>query len=274
MNLSVLTFSKSLLKRFDRDLDHFEDFFCDDLKEAFRTSIDRPVRSFQEELAQKHYSYFVKSFEGLELDDYGYYLAVLPQGVRLAQLMGHQSQFPNLKPFAKRFFLQAWREILSKRRAPLFETQIPRASLDPLLALNKKQLVKLIDFLSLFDLKIELARLGSKTFQEHVEKLLSEKKRQALASISLQEDAQALSDLRLKEWDGNQEKLMRILHQSGLCRFAQAFDQDLLFYYLCSKLDTGRAFVLEKHFDPAKASEEIQAQILFINDILFTQEAA
>lgn len=125
---------------------------------------------------------------------------------------------------------------------------LPPSPLTPLLLLSKKDLIKLIDSLSIYDLAAELRQIVETKILKKIYSFLSEEERKLLKSVSAQKEQFTLTRMGLDRWDGTEESFRTLLHRRGLTRLGAALSgQDPDFnWYICHQLDIGRGNALFK----------------------------
>ena len=125
---------------------------------------------------------------------------------------------------------------------------LPPAPLNSLLYLTKKELTKLIDDLSMYDLAAELRQIVETKILKKIYSFLSEEKKKFLKSAMAQRETFSVPRVGLERWDGTGESLRHLLHRRGLARLAAALsgqDPDLI-WHICHQLDIGRGNALFK----------------------------
>lgn len=125
---------------------------------------------------------------------------------------------------------------------------LPKTNLEKLLSFSKKELTKLIDRLSLYDLSTELRQIVETKILKKIYSLLTEEERTFLKAIGSHKDPFAMGRLGIEKWDGSEESLRTLLHKRGLARFGAGLsgqDPDFI-WYICHGLDIGRGSVLYK----------------------------
>ncbi len=125
---------------------------------------------------------------------------------------------------------------------------LPPTPLKPLLNLNKKELTRIIDILSLYDLAAELRQIVETKILKKIYSFLSEEEKKFLKVASTHKEHFVLGRMGLDRWDGSEESLRTLLHRRGLVRMGAALsgqDPDLV-WYVCHQLDIGRGNALFK----------------------------
>ncbi len=125
---------------------------------------------------------------------------------------------------------------------------LPTTPLKPLLALSKREFIRVIDFLALHDLAAELRQIVETKILKKIYSFLSEEERKFLKAVSTQQDPLVPTRIGLDRWDGSEEGLRALLHRRGLARLGVALsgqDPDFV-WYICHQLDIGRGNALFK----------------------------
>lgn len=123
---------------------------------------------------------------------------------------------------------------------------LPTSPLNALLHLTKKELIQLIDFLSLYDLATELRQIVETKILKKIYSFLREEERRFLKVAAAQKEPFPIPRMGLERWDGTKEGLFLLLHRRGIARLGAALagqDPDLI-WYLCHQLDIGRGSAL------------------------------
>ena len=147
---------------------------------------------------------------------------------------------------------------------------LPPSSLNRLLQLTKKQLILLINLLSMYDLAAEMRQIVETKILKKVSQCLTETERKFLKQVSLKPEPYPLSRMGLEHWDGNRKTLRNTLHRRGIARLGLALSgQDAaLVWYLCHQLDIGRGTVLFKHCVKEGAEGPIHAAAQQVEELL------
>lgn len=122
--------------------------------------------------------------------------------------------------------------------------------LNALLRLSRKQLMKIIDLLGLYDLAADMRQIINKELLYKIQKALSEQDRQFLSYCSRQPMRWIPPKLPFASWDGSARQLNHWLHHRGLIRCAKAIvrESESFKWHLLHRLDRGRAQVMRKEF--------------------------
>jgi len=125
---------------------------------------------------------------------------------------------------------------------------LPVSPLNILLKFSKKNLMVLIDFLGLYDLKIELKQIVDPKIMKSIQKCLSKEKQLFLKNIRHEKQSSDFTRLNLNVWDSEKKSLTGIIHKAGLARFAKGLsrEDENLIWYIIHFLDIGRGSIIEK----------------------------
>ena len=151
---------------------------------------------------------------------------------------------------------------------------LPDSSLNSLLHLSKRQLIRLIDFLSLHDLAAELRQIVETKILKKIYSLLSEEEKKWLKVAMTHKEPYPLPRLKLDKWDGSEDALRVLLHKRGLARLGVALssqDPDLA-WYVCHQLDIGRGNALFKLCAQEAAAEIAHEMVRQVQELLANTE--
>lgn len=223
-------------------------------------------------LEQVHWSWLLPTLKTYSEQEQNLFLSAIANQIpQTARSLAHALQIPepnetNEMNQAARSFLC---EILSNsligpkdRLLPI--DYLPPTSLKSLLWLSKKELTRVIDFLSMHDLAAELRQIVETKILKKIYSLLSEDERKFLKTATSRKEAFSLPRLGLERWDGSEESLRLLLHRRGLARFGTALsgqDPDFI-WYICHRLDIGRGNALFKLCSKEESSPEIAETII------------
>lgn len=231
------------------------------LPEGERLQLEK-LPSFTEELTPEgftnggmlekvHWSWFLPTLKTYTEGDQNHFLSALsPYAAKnLAKALGLSPGGQEMSEIAKLYFRQILLNSLlgpTDRLLPL--DYLPPTPLKPLLNCSKKELVRIIDFLSLHDLAAELRQIVETKILKKIYSFLSEEERNFLKSAMTHKESFVLPRMGLDRWDGSEESLHLLLHRRGLMRLGAALsgqDPDFI-WYICHQLDIGRGNALFK----------------------------
>ncbi|MGD2169657.1 MAG: hypothetical protein PVI40_05410 [Chlamydiota bacterium] len=174
-----------------------------------------------------------------------------------------------LSQFAKHYCLLVFLgSLLGEADTLLPKNYLPFSEMNILLELSKVELIKLIDFLALFDVAVDLKKMVDTKSIKLINSSLSSEQKQFLKKISSYQEPYSFAPL-LSEWDKTEEQFHKILHKRGLNRlgFALCLSHPDLIWYITHFLDSGRGNSLIKFSEKkisAKVVHHIRAQVLEI----------
>ncbi len=240
---------KAFLSQYPTDLTQF-------LPEKEKTSLEKlgPIAFKEEEgslLDKVHWSWFLPTLKTYSESEQKLFLAsVNPYAAKnLAKALILSPSLPELTEISRSYFRKLLTDSLVGPHNLLLPTAfLPPSPLNRLLELNKRELIRLIDFLSLHDLAAELRQIVETKILKKIYSFLSGEEKNFLKKISTQKEPFILARLGLEKWDGSEEPFRSHLHKRGLARLGAALsgqDPDLI-WYLCHKLDIGRGAALHK----------------------------
>lgn len=204
----------------------------------------------QESLGQVHYSWLIEAFQALPQEIAPFALASLADDkyrAQLAELVGVTPYDKGLSEPLQRFFLQKLlRAVEDGSDLPL--EFLPERRLSPLAHLDKGQLMMLVDFLGLYDVANEIRTVVDKTILEGLYACLTPKKKQFLRACIQKKKRLSSPPLDLQKWDGDCNRLRRVLHYRGLNRLGNALCEEHpdFVWHLAHIFDTGRGKIIEK----------------------------
>lgn len=219
--------------------------------------------STKERVHGVHYSWLITFLEPFAEQDKTTILSALekPQAQKLKNYFQLKENLIPLKSKAKEYLISAvYKWLISEQKEFLPIEFLPEHPLNPLLNLSKGKLQKLVDFLGLHDLALEMKHIIKSEQIKKIQKVLPKEKQDYLKSLLKIKKHLSFTRLNLDGWDGDGEKLKAILHHRGFNRLAKALFgcHPSLLWHICHKLDTGRAKILRKFFTNIN-NEEAQA---------------
>ncbi len=185
---------------------------------------------------------FIASFEDEEAE-------------KLCEMFDISSKRPILEPLAKHFVHSILFEWLTKNQKEFLPYSfLPDNPLNFLLSLKKSELVTLADLLGLHDLSAETRHIIQSKTLTNIQTLLKKDKLSYFKELLKQQEPVTFAPLGLEKWDGDKDKLLKILHNRGINRIAKALygSHPALLWHISHRLDTGRAKILKKHCSDIK----------------------
>lgn len=198
-----------------------------------------------------HWSWFLPTLKTYPEEEQKLFLAALKPGAAksLAKTLELLKREEEISESAKDYLRSVLLDSLVDHKNPLLSAEyLPEGPLSGLLKLSKKELVRLIDFLSLHDLAEELRQIVETKILKKIYSFLSEAEKKFLKAASAHKDPFTMGRLGLDRWDGSEESLRTLLHRRGLARLAAGLsgqNSDFL-WHICHQLDIGRGSTLFK----------------------------
>lgn len=242
------------------------------MKEQLEKAYTPPIDIIPEKFCKKsilnevHYSWYIPLIESYPKNDLSLLVYAFDTEVK-TQIEKHFS-LPEISftpsPLAIDFFQRLiFNKILDSKIDILPKEYLPDTELNLLLELSKNELVMLIDYLSIFDLALQLPQILNPETLKKIDQYLSPDKKQFLKKLSFYKQPFAFPPLPL---DGisSLEEFNLILHKRGLNRFAKAIcnEHSSFIWYICHKIDIGRGNNLFK-LCRDKTQKEITKTITF-----------
>ncbi len=240
-------------------------FLSDKTKEQFELTsnifvpLDFDKFTFNDLLSSIHYSWLVPF---LEANDKEFFLPLLEKPIA-SKLKSHFNTMEEHRPpvFALQYFKKCLFDYLLEDKKDLLPKEyLPDSELNILLDFSKNELILLMDYLSLYDLAIQMHKIVDPKILKKINLYLDDNKKQFLKTKSSYKENFSFPPLALEDKD--ESDFLFTLHKRGLNRFAKALsDQDgNLIWYLSHTLDVGRGKTLMK-FSKEKTPREIISSI-------------
>lgn len=211
----------------------------------------------EELIAKMHYSWLLPGLEALPKPMQTPLLSALPKmaSEKLQALLGYNSTptpQPALAPPVQIFLLHKLYALIEKS-TPLPLDFLPQTPLAPLVALDKAQLVEVVDLLGIYDLTEEVRQIINKDRLKKIYACLGQKQRQFLRVCLHQKEKISASPLGLEQWQGDPKEFARLLHNRGLIRLGRALcgQHPDFIWYLTHTLDKGRGNLLKTYYEPS-----------------------
>lgn len=228
-----------------------------------------------------HYSWFIPLLNIYSNEEASLFvLAMKPnQKKSLAELLNlkdlKEELSPNLKEFLRSILL---RSLIKKEESLLPIDYLFNSKLNILLTLSKKDLIKIIDLLSMYDLVKELKFIVEQKKLKKIYSYLHSQEKDFLKTIYHDTESFTTQKLAIDNYINDKKKLRNILHTRGLTRFSFALSGESidLIWYVCHYLDIGRGNYIFKKCKKEKipnVSDIITLEIIkIINFLKKTQE--
>jgi hypothetical protein len=216
-----------------------------------------------------HWSWFLPTLKAFSANEQRLFLSSLdPHAAEQMKTSLSLTGQPEEVTETGRAFLrqQLLQSLLSPEERILPVEYLPASPMNRLLSLSKKELIRLIDSLALYDLAYEMRQIVETKILKKLYSLLSEEQKNILKQITIYKEVDALPKLGIKGWEGTEESLRTLLHRRGLTRLGIALsgqDPDLI-WMICHQLDSGRGGTLFKLLQKEKkspAADTAQRQI-------------
>jgi hypothetical protein len=202
-------------------------------------------------LEKVHWSWFLPTLKTYpEIEQKFFLSALTPYAAKnLAKSLTLSSFSQEISDVGRSYFRQILlNSLIGPHDRLLPPDYLPPTPLKPLLSLTKKELTRLIDFLSLHDLAAEIRQIVETKILKKIYSLLTEEERTFLKNAMAHKEHFILARMGLDRWDGSEEALRTLLHRRGLARFGSALsgqDPDFI-WHVCHQLDIGRGTTLFK----------------------------
>lgn len=227
-----------------------------------------------------HYSWFIPILKIYPPKESSLFLESMQSSYKehLSKLLNIPTQDTNLSPLAigylRDILLQT---ILEKDESILPIEYLPSSKLNILLTLTKKQLISLIDYLSMYDLAVELKHIVETKTIKKIYSFLSEEEKSFLQKIMKHNPFYPSARMKLEHAQLTEKKFKTYLHKYGINRLAKALSGESidLLWYICHYLDIGRGTALFKAYAKDKisgVSEIVTSHILQICKTLKTKD--
>lgn len=205
-----------------------------------------------ENLNRIHYSWMLDTLKKIPEPSVLYLLAMIQKekAEKLKAALGIRSKVPSLSPLMRKFILKYLANDIPFKDTPPF-SHIVESELSALAHLQKQELIQLIDFLGLYDLSEEIHNIVDKRLLEKIYNALTPKKKSYVKKCLLSKEKLVTNRLNLEYWDGDPEKLSKLIHHRGMVRLGYALcNQDNnLIWHITHILDSGRGKKLLRYIN-------------------------
>ncbi|MBN2479652.1 MAG: hypothetical protein JXA94_05440 [Parachlamydiales bacterium] len=180
------------------------------------------------------------------------------------------SLYPSMRSFLRTLLKQS---IIKKDQEVLPIEYLPTSELNQLLKIPKNMLVKVIDLLSMYDLKKEIKGIVETSKIKKIYSYLSKEEKNYLKTIIQYNEPFSTQKILIEKYSEDKNLLKSILHKRGLIRLSMALSLESidLIWYVCHYLDIGRGtFIFKECKTKANKNyaKEIKMQILKILNFL------
>ncbi len=202
-------------------------------------------------LEKVHWSWFLPTLETYPDAEQKLFLSSLsPYAAKnLAKALKVSASTVEITEIARSFLRQILIHSLTGPEDRLLPVNfLPPSPLTPLLHMSKKELIGLIDSLSIYDLAAELRQIVETKILKKIYSFLSEGEKKFLKVATAHKEHFVLTRMGLERWDGTEDSFRTLLHRRGLARLGAALsgqNPDFI-WYICHQLDIGRGNALFK----------------------------
>lgn len=147
---------------------------------------------------------------------------------------------------------------------------LPETPLTPIAKLTKEEIIDIMDYLGLYDLAEDIRQIVHKKQIENIYKCLSNKKHIYLRQCLHQKEKLVTQSLQLEKWDGDRQKLTKILHHRGTVRLGYALSgqhPDLI-WHITHVLDSGRGTKLAGYYQKEEIPSVTAALRLQVKSVI------
>jgi len=199
-----------------------------------------------------HYSWLTPVIKELPENLQSLVLSSLPkaQSSKICAMLQISPPITSLAPSIQSYLLNLFYKHLNHTFDILPIEFLPQTPLTLIAKLNKHQIMKLIDFLGIYDLADEMRHIVDKNLIKNIYECLSPKKQRFLKQSLYKKEKLVTLPLKLEHWNGDHKKLIKLLHHRGLVRLGYALSgqhPDLI-WHITHILDTGRGNKLMKYY--------------------------
>jgi hypothetical protein len=205
----------------------------------------------EEQLSRIHPSWLTSFFRTLTENEAQLFLAAVNENqassLKKALLLSEREVL--LSQLGKKFLQESlWKNLTQNDPDLLPIACLPESSLNSLLNLGHSELVRICDFLGIYDFALEIKQIVETAKIKKIYQALTPEELSFLKNLLHQKENLAFKAMGLQQWDGNVERLRTILHQRGINRLAKAlyYQHPDLKWHVAHKLDMQRATVLLK----------------------------
>lgn len=171
-----------------------------------------------------HFSWLAPFLRTFGKQDLSLFLAALSkeQSTGLKDLLGFFESLPVSTAFLKEFVRRTLFHQLNKERELIPPPYLQASVLQPLLQLEHRQLMTLLQYLGLYDLSFEMRQIISTAEIKKILTVLHEEEALFIREISNQGNSLVFKRLFLHGWNGKRTSFVSLLQGRGLQRLALA----------------------------------------------------
>ncbi len=178
---------------------------------------------------QVHYSWFIPMLNVYSKPEASLFLLCLKPSNRkaLKDLLDLEDVENNLQPYTKDFLKEKLTQSLIKKEDSLLPIECLKASkLNEILSLSKTKIIKLIDFLAMYDVAKELKFIVDKKKLKKIYSYLKSDEKAFLKKILNKKEAFESKRINIEKYILEKSKFRRILHSLGLIRLSIALSKE------------------------------------------------
>lgn len=223
-----------------------------------------------------HWSWLLPFFKSKTGKEQKLFMGVLPADTQekvaaALSIKVSAKEKESLKNIGKEFLLQQLHDFFTgeeNKKLPLY--LLPPSPLNVLLRFEKQELIRLIDFIALYDLAAEIKKIVDTKILKKIHTCLAKEEKACLAQAAFAKNLPPSSGFPLKTGEGTEKELRLWLHKRGLARLGLAISGQHpdFTWYLSHRLDSGRGSTLAKHAESPIAGAIAALAITQINEIL------
>lgn len=248
----------------------------DDVKMILNQNIQSkdvgPILASPSEILMKiHYSWLQPELDKLPKNVLGVAISLLPEPIKtkLQETFKIKGGAFNFSAPVHRFLLNhLFKHIYKDHPLPL-DYLLP-SPMTSLAKLQKDDLIEVVDYLGLYDLAEEIRQIVHKKQIENIYKCLSNKKHLYLRQCLHQKEKLVTQSLQLERWNGDCQKLAKLMHHRGIVRLGYALSgqhPDLI-WHITHHLDSGRGEKLHSYVQKGEIPGVTQALRLQVKNVL------
>ena len=248
----------------------------DDVKMILNQNIQSkdvgPILSYPSDVLTKiHYSWLQPELDKLPKNVLEVAISLLPDPIKtkLREAFKIKAESFNFSAPVHKFLLNhLFKHVYKDDPLPL--DYLPSSPMTPLAKFQKEDLIEVVDYLGLYDLAEEIRQIVHKKQIENIYKCLSNKKHLYLRQCLHQKEKLVTQSLQLERWNGDCQKLAKLLHHRGILRLGYALSgqhTDLV-WYITHLLDSGRGEKLLSYVQKEEIPGVTQALRLQVKNVL------
>ncbi len=198
-----------------------------------------------------HYSWFIPVINLYSKQENLLFLLAMKKNSQnsLKKILEIDTSQDKLNPIAKDFLRDLLYQSLIKKDDPILPIEyLPRSDMNNLLKFSKKEIVKIIDLLSMYDLAKELKKIVETKKLKLIYSYLSKDEKEFLNSILKYNEPFTTKKMQIENYILDKKSFKNILHKRGLLRLSSALSLENidLIWYVCHYLDIGRGSLIFK----------------------------